>query len=141
MMFNWKNKIDLEFTQVVSECPVCLEEDILMKFPSCSHCLCVQCTRKILFFDETRRHLNPVFYGCPPCPNGCQNPERGKQCHCEEQEEVQNVWEQEHPDEFKRWNDDEHDSINGQLFRFHAEDQNYGNCKCPICRSQYSVTN
>lgn len=119
---------DLEIKDNEDECPVCYENHRLIKW-SCDHYICVDCTRNICFWDESRYHLNPIDYGCPPCPNGCINPTKGKQCYCEEYDCVKEEWEQHNPDQFEQWNEDEHYSI------FNSSDPVYGSGKCPLCRN------
>ena len=131
--FGWN---ELEFRESEEECAVCMEtSNIQLNFPAnCGHSFCVSCSRNILFYDETRYHLSPIPYGCPSCPNGCINPEKGKQCYCEEYDEIQEEWEQEQPDKYKEWNDAENisiklsETISGSVF---------GSAKCPLCRKKY----
>ena len=133
--FGWN---ELEFRESDEECVVCLEtSNKQLKFPTnCGHWFCISCSRNILFWDETRYHLSPVPYGCPPCPDGCINPERGGQCYCEEYDILQEVWKQENPDKYKEWNDAEDTSIeltetiSGSVF---------GSGKCPLCRKKYDI--
>jgi hypothetical protein len=82
-IFEWNQ---LEFKTTDEECVVCYsQQPHFLKFPTnCGHWLCIQCSRDILFLDESRYHLNPVEFGCPPCPNGCINPSKGQQCWCDE---------------------------------------------------------
>jgi hypothetical protein len=132
-MFGWK---ELEFKESEEECVVCNETDNKhVKFPTnCGHWVCVYCSRNILFWDETRYHLSPVPFGCPPCPNGCINPVKGKQCYCLYYDEILEQWEQEKPEQYKEYNDAENLSIElsetttGSVF-----------CskKCPLCRKKY----
>lgn len=125
---------ELEFKES-EECVVCNEMNKQVKFPAnCGHWFCVSCSRNILFWDETRYHLSPVPFGCPPCPNGCINPVKGKQCYCENYDEVLEQWEQENPIQYKEYNDAEHLSIElsettaGSIFN---------SKKCPLCRKKY----
>lgn len=133
-MFAWG---PLEFEEGQFECSVCLQDvDCQMKFPACSHKFCVDCSKTILYYDETRFQLSPVPYGCPPCPNGCTNPIRGRQCYCEEYDAVQEAWEQTNPVEYHLWNELEHASIDigdppGSV---------YASKTCPVCRSVWDVT-
>jgi hypothetical protein len=130
--FGWN---ELKFRNINNDCNVCYNNGIEMKFPTdCGHWFCVNCCKKILFWDETRYHLSPEPYGCPSCPNGCINPIKGKQCYCEEYDEIQNNWENTHPEEFKKWKDDEHDSISNS-----SEESGsvFTSKKCPICRKKY----
>lgn len=124
----------LEFkTDKDYECPVCYTHDnhLFMKFPTCSHCFCVRCMRVIILFDETRYHLSPVPYGCPPCPNECENPIKGRQCFCEEYNDLIDLWEEMFPESYNRWRDDEDESI------LEANDPVYGSKKCPVCRTTF----
>ena len=124
------------------ECVVCNEKEKQVKFPAnCGHWFCCKCSSDILFWDETRYHLSPEPFGCPPCPNGCINPIRGKQCYCDEyfNNEDDNlgviqIWENEHPEQFEEYNNTENESIElaettpGSVF---------GSQKCPLCRKEY----
>ena len=131
--FGWN---ELEFRESEEECVVCMEtSNKQLKFPAnCGHWFCISCSRNILFWDETLYHLSPIPYGCPSCPNGCINPEKGKQCYCEEYDEIQEGWKQEQPDKYKEWNDAENisielsETISGSVF---------GSKKCPLCRKKY----
>ena len=118
------------------ECPVCLRSHVTsMEFPTkCGHRLCVECARDIIFWDETRYHLDPTSFGAPACPNGCQNPIRGRQCYCEEYDEVINKWERDKPLAWKAWNDAEHASIDNSP----DDDEAYASGKCPLCRQKYT---
>jgi hypothetical protein len=131
-MFGWK---ELEFKKNDDECVVCNETgNKQIKFPAnCGHWFCVSCSEKILFWDETLYHLSPVSFGCSPCPNGCINPIKGKQCYCEDYDEILERWEQENPRQYKEYNDAEYLSIElsettiGSVF---------GSQKCPLCRKK-----
>ena len=131
--FGWN---ELEFKETNEECIICLEKNKKhLKFPTnCGHWFCIPCSKKILFFDETRYYLSPVSFGCPPCPNGCINPIKGPQCYCNEYNIVHNKWKQNFPLEFKKWFDTENFSIDlaetnpGSAF---------GSRKCPLCKTKY----
>ena len=131
--FGWK---ELEFKESEEECVVCNETgNKQVKFPAgCGHWFCVSCSRNILFWDETRYHLSPVPFGCLPCPNGCINPVKGKQCYCENYDEILEQWKQENPQQYKEYNDAEHLSVElsetttGSVF---------GSKRCPLCRKKY----
>ena len=128
---------ELEFRQSEEECVVCNEKtNTQLKFPTnCGHWFCISCSRNILFWDESRYHMSPVPFGCQPCPNGCINPEKGRQCYCIEYDTIQDEWKQNDPDKYKEWNDAESESI--EL----SEDLNpgsvFGSKKCPLCRKKY----
>ena len=134
-MFGWK---ELEFKESDEECVVCNEtENIQVKFPAnCGHWFCVSCSRNILFWDETRYHLSPVPFGCPPCPNECINPIKGKQCYCEDYDEILERWEQENPQQYKEYNDSENLSIE---LSENTAGSVFGSNKCPLCRIKYRV--
>ena len=115
------------------ECTICGEAGkTLMKFPArqCVHFFCVLCCRNLINWDETRYHLNPCDYGCPPCPNGCLNPQRGRQCDCYEYDIVKETWETECPQDFATYNDDEDRSI----ARGEESGSSFASRKCPLCR-------
>jgi len=131
--FGWN---ELEFRIGEEECVVCNEtSNTQLKFPTnCGHWFCLSCSRNILFYNETQYHLSPIPYGCPPCPNGCTNPVKGKQCYCEEYDEIQDEWKKEQPDKYKEWNDAEDTSI------FYSEPISgsvFGSKQCPLCRRKY----
>lgn len=131
--FGWNT---LEFRESEEVCVVCQETtNKQVKFPTnCGHWFCIPCSRNILFWDETRYHLSPVPYGCESCPNGCVNPIKGKQCYCEEYNEILNEWEQTQPDDYKKWCDAESKSI--ELSEI-VEGSVFGSQKCPLCRKKY----
>lgn len=123
-------KLDIDETPV--ECAICTETKPSVRFPQCTHRVCTGCFRDIMFRDETRHHLDPMLYGCPPCPNGCKNPPRGTQCYCEEYDAVQDQWKEDFPGEFRRWNDDEHESIGTPI-----DNPTLASKRCPFCRREY----
>ena len=130
--FGWN---ELEFKDCNEECDVCSENvNRKLKFPTnCGHWFCISCSRKILFYDASRYHINPVLYGCPPCPNNCVNPDKGPQCGCVEYDEILDKWEKDFPDKYTEWNDVETESIEiGD-----ESGSTYGTCKCPLCRKEY----
>jgi len=113
-------------------CPVCLGEHLpSVRLPQCTHRLCPDCFRCIMFWDETRHHLDPRPYGCPPCPNACDNPVRGSQCYCDEYDTIQDAWKVSHPNEYQLWNESEHLSIEIPI------EGSYASKQCPICREEY----
>ncbi len=113
------------------KCPVCYEAvDTLVEFPTdCNHWFCGQCVANLIFFDETRYHLSPAPFGCPPCPNGCQNPLRGRQCDCVEYDLDIDDWSERHPSSHARWQNAQLDSIENY------DDMAYASKKCPLCRT------
>jgi hypothetical protein len=122
----------LQIHDALDVCAVCDGLERQLKFPNagCVHSFCLACSRNIIFWDETRYHLNPCNYGCPPCPNGCENPDKGKQCDCYEYDAIRDAWETEHPENFKKYNDDENVLIEaveppGSVFSSNI---------CPLCR-------
>ena len=114
-----------------TECAVCFdvtERDV--RFPQCKHRVCPPCFRKIMFWDESRGHLCPVPYGCPPCPSGCKNPARGTQCYCDEYDALKDDWQARDPVAYTAWNDAEQVSI-------YTPDGSFGTKECPFCRAKY----
>ena len=134
--FGWEK---LTFIDCNDECIICYKNcNKKMLFPTnCNHSFCIECSRDLLFFDETRFHLSPEPYGCPPCPNGCINPIKGRQCYCEEYSDIQDIWEIEDYNQWKKWNNDEDLSIEGYI----EEDDStqFGKGICPLCRRKYIV--
>jgi len=134
-MFGWK---ELVFKESAEECAVCNEtENKKVRFPAdCGHLFCAPCSRNILFWDEERYHLSPVPFGCPPCPNDCINPLKGKQCRCEEYDEILDRWERDYPENYQEYNDAEDLSIElsettpGSVF---------GSRRCPLCSKKYEI--
>ena len=121
----------LDIDETSATCPVCANSvNHMVRFPQCTHSVCVTCFREIMFFDESRAHLDPRPYGCPPCPNGCDNPRRGKQCYCDEYDEVQEEWQASDPRAWNAWNRAEEKSIE-------QGDSYYATAKCPFCRVVY----
>jgi hypothetical protein len=129
--FGWDK---LTIIDTTDECIICMNicERKLVFPTNCGHSFCITCSRNILFCDETRYHLSPVPYGCPPCPNRCENPEKGKQCYCEDYDSIQDEWHQSNPDEFNKWNDDQTKSIDNS-----SSNITYGKATCPLCRKKY----
>jgi hypothetical protein len=129
--FGWDKLIIVDSSD---ECTVCMNlcERKLMFPTNCGHSFCITCSRNILFWDEARYTLSPVPYGCPPCPNGCENPEKGKQCDCEEYDSVQEVWGQSNPTMINKWNDDQNRSLENS-----SNDITYSKRTCPLCRKKY----
>jgi hypothetical protein len=120
-------------------CVVCMADSpdtVMMKFPAegCTHWYCLSCCRDLIFWQEQRYHLDPRPFGCPPCPNGCNNPRVGKQCYCEEYDAVQEQWELDFPEQFRRWNRKEDESI----FADHPEEV-YGKRTCPQCKRKVEM--
>jgi hypothetical protein len=130
--FGWN---ELEFKECNEDCDICSENVTRkLKFPTnCGHWFCISCSRNILFYDESRYYINATLYGCPPCPNKCINPDKGRQCGCEEYDEIQDQWRQEFLEQFNTWNKAEQDSI---LIGCNSM-SSYGTCKCPLCRKTY----
>jgi hypothetical protein len=133
-IFNW-NKLEFRDCPENEDCSVCNESTKQVKFPTnCGHWFCVECSKNVLFDeDETKYHLSPEPYGCPPCPNNCINPVQGEQCDCEEYDEIQENWKINNPSEFKLY-EDAHDVIE-------YNDKNsgsvFGSKTCPLCRKKY----
>ena len=142
-MDKYLHNVNHEFRDTNEACVVCFEEKGReMKFPSCTHWFCTDCMRKIILGkDEEEYILSPVPYGCPPCPNGCVNPERGRQCNCIEWDNEDEdegplgpmfLWEQHNPNMFQRW------CYHNTLSIRYGEGPTscYGTKMCPCCRSE-----
>ena len=131
--FGWDRLTIVDNTD--GDCVICFQPCARkLIFPAgCGHSFCLNCSRDILLFDETRYGLSPVPFGCPPCPNGCVNPVRGKQCYCYEYDPVQEQWKNEQLGDWTRWNTAEHASID------HSNDDAdaFGSGRCPLCRTKY----
>lgn len=87
-------------------CAVCMGNDRQVKFPAadgCTHWFCIECTQKLIWGDSTRYELDPCTFGCPPCPNGCDNPVQGRQCMCEDYDAVKDEWKKMHQEDFDEW--------------------------------------
>jgi hypothetical protein len=135
--FGWGH-LDIDYTPVT--CAVCLDTLPSVKLPQCTHRLCFQCFRDIMFWDEQRSHLSPVPFGCPPCPNACENPDKGRQCDCEEyfgdfsdseDESVVGEWRRAYPLQYEAYNDAENVSIDTPT------DDSFGKAVCPLCHTKY----
>ncbi|KAK3255133.1 hypothetical protein CYMTET_35606 [Cymbomonas tetramitiformis] len=142
----------LEFRDAVpgEACAVCLEDGgRLMRFPvkDCQHWFCIGCTRMLVYGDECRYHLDPRMFGCPPCPNECENPVRGIQCGCDDYDTVIEAWRKQEPlgmlcdyegpcnQGYIEWNEAETHSINaggpaGSVI---------GKGECPVCKRSNSA--
>ena len=122
----------LQIHDAVEACIVCGGLERQLKFPNseCTHSFCLACSRNIILWNETRYHLNPCNYGCPPCPNGCENPDKGTQCYCVEYDAIKDAWEIEHPDNYKRYDSDERDAIDAGEPLGSA----FASRTCPLCR-------
>jgi hypothetical protein len=118
------------------KCSVCYEnKGREMEFPVlCGHWFCVECTKLLIERDDSMQRLNPIYYGCDPCPRGCINPAKGKQCCCPEKLDVMEVWMREDPRGYLDWCKDE------KFWRKHGmridayDGFAFGTRKCPICR-------
>ena len=113
-------------------CAVCLQDTAtLIQFPACTHFFCVPCTQKLLLWDERFFHLSAGEYGCPPCPNGCQNPVQGRQCECRLYTATLESWRTRSPAAWQQWNDDEEEAIDTGLMQKGA----LASRRCPLCRA------
>jgi len=121
----------LTFIDVSDECIICMNlcKRKIMFPTKCGHSFCIPCSYNLLIEDKTKYHLSPVPYGCPPCPNGCDNPIEGTQCYCEEYDDIINIyWGIQKSEEFIRWANAETVSL---------AQTTYGKGVCPLCRNKY----
>lgn len=119
------------------ECIICYSSDTkMMKFPAidCVHHFCTKCCKDIIFEDERHYYVDPTLYGCPVCPKGCKNPQVGKQCQCEEYDEIQEAWALSWPDQYERWQEAEIKSVLAD----HSTDF-YGKRMCPLCKRKIPI--
>lgn len=116
-------------------CPVCMEDvSLLYRMPMCNHYLCAGCMQDLLFGKEEQQyHLNPTRFGAPACPNGCNNPQRGAQCVCEEHEALMEEWYKAHPVQAKVYSLLEDDSI----MLGAGPESSLRSGRCPICRAKW----
>lgn len=121
----------LTFIECKEECVICLNECTRkIMFPAnCGHSFCIPCTQEIFFWDGTKYDLSPVPFGCPPCPNGCENPIQGRQCFCDEYETLVEKWSEENKDEYAKW-----DTAKEIILE---KERIYKNEACPLCRKKY----
>jgi hypothetical protein len=57
----WGNK-DLEFITVTEDCPVCLEsKKEHVKFPNCSHSVCIECFKNLNYDNEDEDEYEDVL--------------------------------------------------------------------------------
>ena len=124
----------LDISHQLQNCVVCLQNRPSVKFPQCAHRACFQCFKYIFFWDESLYHVNPCMYGAPSCPNGCSNPDRGRQCYCDEYDTVLQEWKETMPLDYEMYNRAENISIETS----DSAGVN-GSRKCPVCRSIYNI--
>lgn len=124
----------LQIQAMSRECPVCLEEcDTHVLMPTqCGHSLCVTCARYILKPNLKLYGLNIEDFGCPPCPNGCQNPTRGAQCTCPEYKDIKITWGSRNSLAYKSWLECQSESI-----AIGDEHRVQGGKRCPLCRKEW----
>lgn len=104
----------------------CYHQTILIS--ECGHSFCVDCS--IYFYQDL--HLSPVYYGCPSCPNGCNNPKRGNQCDCDEYDAVKDNWLKTDPLQYHLW------ISKDTLYRYknkYKDHTDFTAFRCPVCVS------
>jgi hypothetical protein len=125
--------VKLSIIDGLSECAICFREGKRkLEFPAgCGHAFCLNCSRYILFGDDTRFYVSPVAYGCPPCPKGCANPIIGRQCECLDYVCIKEIWETTDLFGAANWLTDEAKSVAAGRW---LDVSSYGGCVCPLCR-------
>lgn len=129
--FGW-NKLTI--IDSLDECCICMNNcKRKLMFPTnCGHSFCINCSKEVLFDNDYKYCLSPVPYGCPPCPNGCENPVKGKQCNCVEYDSIQDEWEWINSEQFNKWNNEQEKSIKIGI------DAIFCRNTCPLCKRVYS---
>ena len=89
--------------------------------------------KNILYNNEVQYYLSPVPFGCKPCPNGCINPEKGKQCCCEEYDKIVDRWMKDFPLEYAKYIEAENLFID--LYEDSPESI-FDSKKCPLCNKK-----
>lgn len=135
------HKQKLEFINDDDDCPVCHESTSRkMIFPACTHKFCLDCSRNILMWDESRWHIDPVPYGAPPCPHHDIGEEscRSRPCYLEKGESDEEdlddrmvLWYRINPEARERWRDGEEYNLENN-----PDNLTYGNMTCPVCRKK-----
>ena len=140
----YATNITLEFRDTNEQCGICMEQKGReMKFPTCSHWFCADCMRSIIRDkDPEEFRLDPVHFGCPPCPNGCTNPRRGRQCDCFEYCDLIDQWIENNSEGYQLWELSEEISqrqgsrMNWEGGRVLITHDSRGSRTCPFCRSE-----
>lgn len=111
---------DMEIFETDEECVICMQKQgKMMKFPAgCGHSFCGKCTRNIMKCDDSLSHLSQVYWGGPPCPNGCDNPFKGRQCGCDEYVDVIEEWSRRDPEQYEIYCEAEEYSIQTSVHGF-----------------------
>jgi hypothetical protein len=128
-MMNWGQ---LEYTDTNDECCVCFDTKTRQVKLRCGHWLCVECCRVLLYPDMTEFHMDPMSFGCPPCPH-YKNNMTLPSCEsctvrpcCEEDDIVMDRWALQNPDRSEAWNTLEQMSLD--------QGAEMKRPKCPLCR-------
>lgn len=120
------------FTGNDEQCPVCMDmnQDFCKIFLTCGHKVCELCFMKMYFWDHTKHHLSVSSYGGPICPEGCKNPDKGKQCCCKTYaNKILDEWYNECPGQYASWAAAVIESVNEAQENFKKN-----SLKCPLCR-------
>lgn len=129
----------LEFRNTEEACVVCFQhKGRELHFPTkCGHWFCISCCREILFWDETRYHIDPVEFGCPPCFHQNDTTPSCKSRPCEESDDsIVESWKSSQPQEWSTWNTIENQSVDRGMY-----DTSIASGKCPMCRKKYTRSN
>lgn len=112
-------------------CVVCAEVRTHIKLPMCDHFVCTVCARKIYNGSDGEFDLSVAIAGGPSCPNGCDNPPRGRQCGCTEYDDILDNW-----FESKSTNVAMYNVMQDISIAFGEEGGVYNSKTCPICRTE-----
>jgi hypothetical protein len=122
-------------------CSICLEhvnDDRspirMLKFPAyeCLHWFCIKCSRTIIGYSNSNiwTKIDPITYGCPPCP--CKRTTgvscKARPCNNDDDDNILDAWELSSPCHFNRWNEDEIELEH----KLHTTNQVFR--RCPVCK-------
>lgn len=109
------------------ECTVCLEvKPRMMAFPTkCGHWFCIDCSRDLLFWDESKCFLDPLDFGGPRSCMKCPKP--STDC-CAAYRQQLKEWKKVREEEYDRWR---------RMMMMQKKATAYGSCTCPLCRNVF----
>jgi len=129
----WKS---LSFRDTMEPCAVCLEnKGREMRFPACNHWFCTDCSRNILLWDETRYHIDPVPFGCPPCNHAVNGAKSCNSRPCTENDDnIVDAWKDRYPENGEAWILAEDISVENSHSGNTCDSSAFSSKVCPLCR-------